>query len=207
MSCGAEFIPQGPRGPTGPAGAAGATGPTGPQGPAGITDEGIFQSWIEFFIDRHGSFGNVAAGSFTTGARYLMKSARTITGIRFVWGGAVARTIKACLWQYGGGGARLVTAQDCAVNGAGIYVATFAVPYVVPAAYVGSSILASIWEKSGTEYTRFTTAGIGDASVTQHLTIGRHVTVQEEPKRYGAGDVNPANLGAGEWYAVEPVVT
>jgi hypothetical protein len=169
-------------------------------------DEAIFLSWVDFFLGRSGgSFGTSLAGSFTTGVRYLIRRNATVIGARFAWAGAAA-TIRVSLWQFGGAGTRL-TFENFAIPGAGIHTVMFSTPWVVPAAYVGSSILVAIWNTSGATYTLYEAAvGLGDALTTTHLTVGRSVTIQENPIRFSAGDTNPSGQAVNEFYAIEPVL-
>ena len=176
---------------------------------AGGMDESIFMSVVDGLYERTGGYGTPTAGDFTTGVRYVFHRAIVVTGIRFAWGGGVgAKTIRASLWQYAGSGTRLAQV-DVAVNAAGIYEATFAAPYTIAAAYVGPSVVATIWDTAGAggHYNKFSTP-LGDGEVTAgHMTVAKSITMNERPGRYGAGDVSPGSLASSpECYGVEPII-
>lgn len=171
-------------------------------GSAGAS-ESLEQSWVDMFSAKYG-IGTTAAGSYTTGAAYVFKRRVVVTGIRFMWAGAAAETIRASLFRFTDG-TRLATV-DVSTTGAGIYVATFAAPYTILASDVAQILTTGIWQTAGTLYTRYTGGGMGEAGVTTPFPIARSALVKENPIRFVLGDGAPSGNSATEWYAVEPVL-
>lgn len=143
----------------------------------------------------------VAAGSFTTGCKFSVTSAATVTGVRFYWAGATARTIKCCLRDVDAGGTILKTV-DVSVNGAGIYTGTFASSQAITIKGNGALYSVTIWEKSATEYSRWSTKPT--TTPTLPFFVGVRL-LWSNFSAWVAGDANPNNTSATEHYAVEPV--
>lgn len=192
--------PAGPSGPTGPTGPAGANGATGPTGPAGPQTEALWFSPVDHMMA--GGAPNVNGGNNSVGVAFGVLAPRslTVTGVRFYWPGAVARTVKCALRNNAG---VVLASVDVTVNAAGYYTGVFAVPQVITQEAGASAVYkASVWEKSGTEYPRF------NADPSNHPAfkfLGARGLVWVSWSRYAGGDADPTAVAA-EYYPVEPVI-
>jgi hypothetical protein len=128
-------------------------------------------------------------------------------------GGAPAypKTFRFKLWN--AGTATAVASQDVVVAAEGIVIATFATPYVIPAAYLNSlpnqylarMWVASMWETSGTDSACYTTGAAGMPPFPiPHFVSQCHAMVFQGA--YVIGDGMPVNAGPNiKFYPVEPL--
>lgn len=130
-----------------------------------------------------------------------------ITGIRFYAKfdvGTYPKSVRVNLYNNLGFGA-LATATTT-VTAEGVYTATFAVPYVVPAAtFLANLYLAAVYEAGGTKYTWFDHAWPGARPALPTWVRAAEVLVTEQA--WAAGEARPDTVAAAETYPVEPVVT
>jgi hypothetical protein len=157
----------------------------------------------EFFLDNI-SFGaasspSTSAGSYTTGINFTLTSNATITGIKFYWAGGSAVTIRCKLWTISDSTQQKTV--DVAVSAVGTYTGTFSSSYSATA-WVRYNV--SIWETSGTNYTKFSD-GNNLQPVFPYI-MGQHI-IMLNPKMYSSGDAIPATAAGSENYAVQPVYT
>jgi hypothetical protein len=162
---------------------------------------GMFFSYVDF-ITANGVF-DTPAGSFTTGIGFQVTQSSVITGVRFYWAGATARTIKCSLWNPAGANVQNV---DVATTGVGLYNGTFASPQtIVPAPSPGQGPSGnwkiSMWEKSGSVYSRFNGAVAQLPALPWLLGPSLFLT---QTGFFIAGDANPTSTSA-EKYACEPI--
>jgi hypothetical protein len=153
-------------------------------------------SWVDLLRATSGSPG-VSAGDFTLGVQFCaIRAGQTCVGVRFYWGGAVARTIKVGLYKNGTG---LMASSTVAVSGAGIYSASFAAVAIDGT----SDWYASIYETSGAEYTVHVTIS---ARVPARPTLLAYVLIQGGG--YAGGDAEPSSgtRPATDSFLVEPIV-
>lgn len=140
----------------------------------------------------------------------VMQVGHTIQGVLVYWtapSGSPSLTLKASLWQ---GGARLASGT-VTVTTTGVYFIAFSVPYVVPSAGVSTAFFATVWETSGTYYTRTLQSAV---STGLYATAASGVPVYAAKHIYWAnwnaeatGDAQPATYSSTEAYPVEPVIT
>lgn len=194
--------PTGATGPTG-AGSTGATGTTGATGPS--TAIQVAWSPVTIFQQYSPSLG---AGSFTTGSQFgIFGSGRTITGVNVYWGGG-ATTLKGSLWDVAT--TTRLASGTLAVAGAGVYQIPFGTPYVVPSSQIIKTMVATVWDTSGTNYTRIAqsafTAFPGGTTVTNPFIGGAYMQWVGF-KSFAAGDTFPSSAATTEYYPVEPIIT
>jgi hypothetical protein len=102
-------------------------------------------SWLDY-IRLHEADSAASGGSFTVGTEFCaVRSGQTCTGMRFRWGGAIARTVKCALWKKGAG---IQKTADVSVTAAGIYTASWGAHSITR----NETWIVSIWEKSGAEF-------------------------------------------------------
>jgi hypothetical protein len=103
-------------------------------------------SWLDL-ARTHEADGAASGGNYTVGTEFCaLRSGQVCTGMRFRWGGAIARTIKCALWKKGAGVQKTI---DVAVTAAGLYTATWSGSQAIT---TNETWIVSIWEKSGTEF-------------------------------------------------------
>ena len=139
----------------------------------------------------------INAGSWTVGCAFNPTQEVTITGVRFYWVGAPARTIRCKIWSAAGA---VLASVDQVTAGAGLYNGVFATPLVCPIENNGS-YKASCWDTSATDYTRF-------ASTPIVFPAGQFVNgklIFRNVNAFAAGDANPTGSGV-EFFAIAPIV-
>lgn len=146
-----------------------------------------------------GVSANAQAGNDSVGCRWTQTKSATVTGIRFYWPGATARTVK-CSLRDGGGTA--VKTVDVSVNGAGYYTGTFASSQTTTVLPSGQTWKAAIWEKSGTEYARYATPPV---TIPTLPFVGGSAVIWDSFAAFGAGDSDLTSVATNERYPVEPV--
>lgn len=103
-------------------------------------------SWLDLARTHEGDSA-ASGGDYTVGTEFCaLRSGQVCTGMRFRWGGAIARTIKCALWKKGAGIQKTI---DVSVTAAGIYTATWSGSQAITA---NETWIVSIWEKSGAEF-------------------------------------------------------
>jgi hypothetical protein len=142
-----------------------------------------------------------SAGSFTTACAFQLLKPVTVIGVKFYWGNTVSRTIKCVLWNNAGANLGSI---DVAVAGKGIYSGMFtaSIPITQEAGSTAYHKI-SIWEKSGTEYTRWTSQPAPYPAVS---FIASPWHMWRTFGAWNAGDANPSSISATEHYAVEPII-
>lgn len=167
----------------------------------GASTQGMFFSYVDF-ITQNGVF-DAPAGNFTTGIGFQVTQSSIITGVRFYWAGIAARTIKCSLWNPAGTN---IATVDVATNGVGMYTGTFGAPQTIaPAPAPGQGPAGnwktSIYEKSGTVYTRFN-GSVAQLPLVPWL-LGPSLFLTQTGF-FVAGDANPTGTSA-EKYTAQPI--
>lgn len=151
--------------------------------------------------DRSFGIGTIstAAGNFSTGTRWRMKTIKEITGVRFLWGSpGSAKTVRCKIWNDSSGA--VLGTVDIAVSANGFYEGIFA--SAITTDLIGVDIIASIYETGGAVQSYNTDAavnGLCPIELTPDLTL-KHMEV------YSAGDAKPATTGTTIHFPVEPIV-
>ena len=147
-----------------------------------------------------GSESMGSASSFTQAVAIMPLRERTMTGVRFWSNLTSAVDFKVSLWE-AGAGSRLAQGTATVGVGAGFYEISFATPYVISAAEVGTEMRISLYHTSGTEYPRTTSTG-GFVPATPFVA---GVYIQSSFNLFGAGDSYPTSVAGSDFYALEPV--
>lgn len=165
--------------------------------------EGLWWSPVDVYVASGGLA--LTAGNYTSGVIFRFVRNVTVLGARFYWHGGAAATIRVKLWDPAG--TQLKT-QDVAVSGAGVYTTTTWTPTscgVCTGSGYTRGYMFSMWETTGTNYTRIANnmyAIIPSPDATQ---ISRSTYMQTYRGFYAAGDAYPA-LNIGNTYLIEPVI-
>jgi len=142
---------------------------------------------------------STSAGSNTTGIDFVFTENATVTGVKFYWAGGSAVTIRCKLWTLAD-----TTQQktvDVNVSSAGIYTGTFSSSYSA-SPWIRYNV--SMWETSGTNYTKFTDAN-GIQPVFPFI-CGQHIIIMHT-RKYASGDSFPSVVSGSENYPTQPVYT
>jgi hypothetical protein len=149
------------------------------------------------FVNRELCLGTQTSGvgASTLGARYRMKTAREIVGVRFAWiySGA-SRTVTARIYNDTSGATLGTVDVECANTG--VYCGLFSAPITTD--LTGTDITASIYNAFNTSYTT-DVSWVG--GVTQ---LGPDVTLKD-PNLQNAGNARPTALVGGISAMVEPI--
>jgi hypothetical protein len=140
------------------------------------------------------------AGNFTVGTGFTAQAQLTITGVRTYWAGATTQTLKASLWT--SGGIRLAIGT-LIVSAAGVYTIPFTSAYTMLSTDKDALLYVSIWETSGTNYTRTTQASVANIPA-QPFIAGPYLTLTTF-HTFIANDAVPTTNSGTEYYMVEPV--
>ena len=168
---------------------------------SGLTDIIALTLWRGYAADLY-TGAAVVGGDLTTGARFVALQPCVIYGVRY---NDIITTdphsIKASVWD--SGGTRQATETEVHAGATGISDIMFTTPWVVPSSEVGKTLTVSIYETTGTSYTReLTTADPG----TFPFSVGP-ILLLEGPGRYDTGDVRPTASGlANIRYGLSPIV-
>lgn len=143
----------------------------------------------------------------TCGIQFLILDKCKVYGVNFYTAISGAHDIKCCLWFYN----TLLDSVDVACTGPGEYQGLFSSPVELDSNDVGGQLnvglddafYVSVWEKTGTNYTRATTPS--DWQGIASTTHGAVVYNRDRPWLYSAGDARPASHN-GERFPVDPIV-
>lgn len=178
--------------------------------PTTISGASQYYYTLKDYYDNLAQGKGAGSSNETHGSRFFFLTAATITGARFYWGDAAAKTIRVKLWV---GGLQQKTV-DVAVSGAGWYTATFASSY---AAAAFTAVTVSYWETGGTLSWKFnmrsTLGGIMyDAYGWNGTNGGAPYTIRAGANFYwqswalwASGDVFPNTEAGTERYPIEPI--
>lgn len=157
----------------------------------------IAASWLDLITTTVASLPTSTGGNWTIGVQFCaLRSGQLCTGLRFYWGGSVARTIKCSLYKTGVG---LLATANVSVTAAGLYTASWA-----GVAIDGTSDwYVAIYETSATEY-------------QPHITLSARVPARPlalnylfiQGGSYSGGDAIPtgATRPSTDSFLVEPIV-
>ncbi len=153
---------------------------------------------------------NVAAlsgGSDTVGTMFSVQSAKTITGVKCYWPGSgdTTRTLRFRIWK-GGTSQASVDVSASATNA--IVTGTFGTSYTVASADFNVQHYATVWETSGTKYTRIST-GSYSGPQSNGTPVGYAPGIQDvaiaQVNKFASGDAQPNSNAGTEVYPCEPI--
>lgn len=162
----------------------------------------LWWSPVDYFVASGGAPALVG-GSFTVGTGFQVNQSQVLTGVRFYWPGAPAVTIRCKLWNAAG---VELASVDVVTAGAGKYSGSFATPQTLTTiASLTTRYKVSIWETSGTSYTRWG-GSISPAIYPVLPTFGSPSMFWKTFAQWAAGNAHPGGDNTGvEWFPVEPV--